>query len=286
MPAFVHLTSEDNTKNIEKNGLRIDKIHYDNVSKGIFCMPVIDDFFSTHQWLREIKRFNKKNIVGVYFRIPDNEPVWYGFYNEEHKHANAGLAIKDFIESPNRLGYQVIITRKITPKEIVRIKNLPQLIGWRYFPDAHGRKQCLCPACLGRGEYKASVVKEQRYYELISKLRQAKEEEVPNVFIDINTVLEFSDGKIKDYQVLLPYLESSSIKIIVGVLNALSNFKNDIVFKKLLEYLSYSDFDVKNASADALFKIKGRKALEFFMPYKDDCDLKEIVREYMEIYEE
>jgi HEAT repeat protein len=91
---------------------------------------------------------------------------------------------------------------------------------------------------------------------------------------------------IKDYQVLLPYLESSSKKIIAGVLNALSNFKNDIVFKKLLEYLNYNDFEVKNASADALFKIKGGKALEFLIPYNDDSDLKEIIREYLEIYEE
>ena len=57
MPAFVHLTQEKEKNRIQRSGIRKSRIHLKNTDTGVFCMPVINDYFATHQWLREIKRF-------------------------------------------------------------------------------------------------------------------------------------------------------------------------------------------------------------------------------------
>lgn len=49
-------------------------------------------------------------------------------------------------------GYEVIFSRKIKLREIIRVKRLPQVIGWRYFPEAKGQSPCVCLEC-DRGEY-------------------------------------------------------------------------------------------------------------------------------------
>ncbi len=139
MGLFVHLSPENQIEKIRKSGISVSKVHYKKIKKGVFCMPVINDFYSTHQWLRELRRFNKKNIVGIYFNIPDEEIVWIGHYNEEPNQMKASQAIKMFIEIENKMGIEVTIPRKIKASEIKKIKNLPQIIGWRYFPESHGK---------------------------------------------------------------------------------------------------------------------------------------------------
>jgi hypothetical protein len=55
---FVHFTDENKKNSIIKNGIKMGTIHYKNIKKGVFCMPVIPDFYATHQWVREIKQYN------------------------------------------------------------------------------------------------------------------------------------------------------------------------------------------------------------------------------------
>lgn len=50
------------------------------------------------------------------------------------------------------LGYEVIFERDIAPSQITSVKPMRQVIGWRYYPSAKGRKPCGCPACQARGE--------------------------------------------------------------------------------------------------------------------------------------
>lgn len=57
-------------------------------------------------------------------------------------------------------GFEVIIPRKILSKEIQRIKHLPQIVGWRYYPGAHGKKPCGCSYCQ-RGDYGARKLRER-----------------------------------------------------------------------------------------------------------------------------
>lgn len=288
MSIFVHLTSESNLGSIQKNGIKPGKIHFENVTQGIFCMPVINDFLSTHQWLREIKRFSKKNIVGVYFKIPDNELVWCGLYSEEPKQYKANEAVDTFMKVENRLGFQVVLPRKLFRKEVLRIKHLPQMLGWRYYPNAHEKKLCFCPACLGRGEFNTSKIREQRYYDLIAQYnKETSEDEQVNILSELGDIVQFSNGRIKDYHVLLPYLHNTdSSRIVIGLINVLTSFNNENVINSILQMISSSDSEVKNACVDAIFQLKGVKGYDLLIQYQEDRELLGLIKEYRDIYSE
>jgi hypothetical protein len=99
MAIFVHLSDEKNKNSIIKNGIKIEKIHYEKITRGIFCMPVISDFYATHQWLREIKQYSSgNNIIAIYFKIPDNELVCCGKYNDKFIQITAKSAHEQFMK--------------------------------------------------------------------------------------------------------------------------------------------------------------------------------------------
>jgi hypothetical protein len=68
----------------------------------------------------------------------------------------AAEAMAQFMASENREGWEVIIPRRIAAKEIHRVRPLPQLVGWRYYPGANGQRPfCTCEYCT-RGQYGAA----------------------------------------------------------------------------------------------------------------------------------
>lgn len=142
MPILVHLTDEKQSKKILNGGIKFGKI-----LKGIYCMPVMPNFYVTHQWLRELKSSGAKTFVGVYFRLKASELVYAGKYGERHRHIPLGEAIKEIMALEDPLGYELIIDRKIEAGEIKNIKHLPQTVGWRYMPGSHNRKPCTCEFC-------------------------------------------------------------------------------------------------------------------------------------------
>jgi hypothetical protein len=160
----VHLTSEKNARLILRNGInrmRRQVILAGGIRPGgIFAMPVTRNFYISHQWLRELKRGPRATVVAVYFRIPDEDPVWVGHYNQAHQKMTAAEATAAVMASENREGYQVIVPRRIDKTEIRRVKHLPQLTGWRYYPGAHGKRPCGCKFCQ-RGQYGARRLRQE-----------------------------------------------------------------------------------------------------------------------------
>src|SRR5262245_39048938 len=111
MPMFVHLTREKDIKAILRNGIsRLRK--RSGRPHGIFAMPVTRNFYVSHQWLRELKRRGPGTIAGVYFRIPDEENVWVGHYNQSHRQMTAAEAAALMSGSESQEGYEVIIPRR------------------------------------------------------------------------------------------------------------------------------------------------------------------------------
>jgi len=156
MPMFVHLAPESRAALIRRNGIGRLRRPHGAYPGGIFAVPVTRDFYVSHQWLRELRRRGRGPIVGVYFRIPDGEAVWVGHYSQAHQEMTAAVAAATFSASENREGWEVIIPRRIAAKEIHRIRSLPQVVGWRYFPAAKGKPPfCTCKYCT-RGEYGAA----------------------------------------------------------------------------------------------------------------------------------
>lgn len=158
MPTFVHLALESQLKSIRRVGIsRLRRLH--DGTRGAFAMPVVRDFYVSHQWLRELKRRGAGPIAGVYFRIADHELISIGRYNEDHQLMSAANAAALVADERDWEGVEVIIPRRISPKEIQKVRRLPQVIGWRYYPGSHGRKPCGCEFCQ-RGLYGARKLRD------------------------------------------------------------------------------------------------------------------------------
>jgi hypothetical protein len=156
---FIHLTAEKRAASVKRGGLRRQR-GYAHRPAGVFAMPVTRNFYVSHQWLRELKRRGEGPIVGIYFRVPDREQVAVGHYGRAHQQMSAAeaLSLISSLESPE--GFEVVIPRKIEAREIHRIRRLPQVVGWRYFPRSHGRVPCGCDFCQ-RGLYDAGKLRER-----------------------------------------------------------------------------------------------------------------------------
>ena len=159
MAMFVHLAPKKKVKAILRNGIsRLQR--KTGVPSGIFAMPVTHTFYVSHQWLRELKRRGQGPVAGIYFRIPDEVTVWLGHYNQAHQPLAAARAAGLIAKQENHEGFQVIIPRRISKSEIHRVRVLPQIVGWRYFPGAHGKKPCPCPVCQS-GNYGAGRIRQK-----------------------------------------------------------------------------------------------------------------------------
>ena len=176
MPVFVHLTSQRNLASIRRSG--IGRRSGRRRAAGVYAMPVTRNFYVSHQWLRELRRWGAGTVVGVYFRLPDDEPVTVGHYNRPHVAMTAADAVALMMGAEGRdpaqerkrdassrgirrgtrlpaspEGYEVIVPRRIEVAELIRVRFLPQVVGWRYQPGAHGTAPCTCLCCGGRGQY-------------------------------------------------------------------------------------------------------------------------------------
>jgi hypothetical protein len=155
MARFVHLAPEVQAASIRRSGIRLrSRSRYQ--LKGVYCMPLLPNFFACHQRLRELRRRGQRAFVAVDFRIPDQEHVLVCRYCRPHAEMTAAEAADLIHGCPDPLGYEVVVPRRADAREITRIRPVPQVTGSRYFPGAHGRAPCPCPACLRPGEYKAA----------------------------------------------------------------------------------------------------------------------------------
>jgi hypothetical protein len=156
MAMFVHLTAESLAVRIQRNGIARLRKAVGVSPRGVFAVPVTRNFYASHQWLRELKRRNKGPLVGIYFRVPDEERVWVGHYGHTHRCLSAAEAIAEFAGADDPLGWQVVIPRRIEANEIHKTRRLRQVIGWRFHPKAKGKPPfCTCKFCT-RGEYGAA----------------------------------------------------------------------------------------------------------------------------------
>lgn len=159
MPLLIHLTDERLLKRLEKSGIRT--TNWGTKIRCVNATPVLHDFQRSHQWLRELKNKGIRAIGAVQFRIPDEEEVLVGRYNEDPLAVPAVQAVKVFREHSTGLGLQILVLRRIEAKEITRTYVPPQIIGWRYHPDAHGKPPfCGCDYCQ-RGLIKSRKIRDK-----------------------------------------------------------------------------------------------------------------------------
>ena len=161
MAMFVHLAAESALARIRRYGIRRSRRGRGDVPRGLYAVPVTRNFFVSHQWLRELKRSSGGAIAGVYFRIGDDEPVWIGHYGQAHRQMTAAQAVGEFLAADDRQGWEVVIPRRVDADEIHRIRLLPQVLGWRFWPGAKGQRPfCTCSYCT-RGLYGARKLRQR-----------------------------------------------------------------------------------------------------------------------------
>lgn len=262
MPVFVHLTPEQSIANIVRNGIKPSEVHAAEVGDGVFCMPVIHDFYASHQWLREVRRFNKKSMTAVYFKLSDDETVFFGDYYQKHRQGSAGQAVKAFLNREDRMGFQVIVPRKILKNEILRTKKLSQTIGWRFYPKAKGTKRCLCPGCLRGGEMNDNKLILRRYEELLSELRQADELGIQSILRSIWVLKIDHDRRIKDFRPLLFLKDSSNPDVLIEFAAVISKFRGPEIDGILQELMEHPNPQVKAASVEEWLRFKERREYE------------------------
>lgn len=153
MASFLHIADARQAKHIARFGIAIS--HAQKKTRGVFCFPVLRDYSITHQWARELKRSGVRVQVCVQFRIHDAEMVSLGRYQTDAMSLTAAEAISVASHHEAPFGLEVVIPRRVKPDEVTRIYPAPLVAGWRYYPEAKGRKPfCHCKYC-NRGEIRA-----------------------------------------------------------------------------------------------------------------------------------
>lgn len=152
MVSFLHIADKNDERSIVKNG--IGAARRKAAPRGVYAVPVVPSYSTTHQWARELKRSGARTLICVQFRIPNDELVLAGKYTGEKVEMTASEAAAAFLKHSDPMGLEVIVPRRILPKEISRTYLAPRIAGWRYYPDAKGKPPCHCRFC-NRGEIRA-----------------------------------------------------------------------------------------------------------------------------------
>lgn len=190
MAWFIHLTPEKNAARVRRSGLSpVSRSRGDDPRLGLYITPLLSDHTLSYQWSRELKRWKSRRLAAVHFRIPDDTKVTVGHYSRAPETRTAAGAVAVFLSlSPEDMrGYEVFLPGGVAAKEIRRIRSLSRPVGWRYMPDAHGRRPCPCPVCMVRGEYGSAKIRNRSQYydasllpprqEVLAKLGTAQDSE-------------------------------------------------------------------------------------------------------------
>jgi hypothetical protein len=164
MAEFVHVTTAEAAQRIERSGIAA-RSHGRTGGRGVYCMPVLPSFTLTYQWVRELRRWHPGVLVAVQLRLPDGQPVTVGRYGTPPVAVTAAQAVAAVREVDDPRGWEVFVPRAVTAAEVRRVRRLPQGVGWRYLPAAHGRRPCACPACVPRGGYGAARLRRRFPYD-------------------------------------------------------------------------------------------------------------------------
>jgi hypothetical protein len=143
MATFVHITLQSNEQAIRRGGLHLNRQGY------MWCVPVMPNFFETHQWGREIAKWKPGRMIAVTFRVPDDTPALAGHFSERvWDHVETTAAGAHAIAREAALGVEVVFQQPLPRKCILRIKALASYVGWRHSPDAKDKRPCFCSICV------------------------------------------------------------------------------------------------------------------------------------------
>ena len=193
MVMLVHLAPAKLEANIKRVGIRPGEGLFGGYKSDIvYAFPVLPSYTITHQWTREIAKWRRQPLVGVYFRVPDNEEVEFGHYLKGLVKLTAAEAVGEIRRARDARGFEIVLRRAVERRRITRIAPVRGVVGWRHFPDAHLRQPCGCPACVRPGEPGGRRLRES-YERRERELDAERDRRIAEVEVDI-TVHNGKDG--------------------------------------------------------------------------------------------
>jgi hypothetical protein len=171
MAQFIHLTSHASVGHIRRSGIRAGK-----GQRGIYAMPATPNFYVSHQWLRELRRWKAGTVCAVYFRLDGATPVAFGPYGGPHVEGSADDAVDALMRDGGGLGFETLVPSPVAASRITSIRPLRQVTGWRYFPAAKGCRPCGCPYCNSPGKPYSRKLREA-YEREQDEVRRADDDE-------------------------------------------------------------------------------------------------------------
>lgn len=147
----IHLAPLREKRSIERAGVRGARVVLGShvLVRAVYCMPVMQDYSMTFQWLRELRRWHGLPMAAVQFRVSDDLLCWVGRYGREHQCLPASQVAAWIEKQP--WGAQMIIPEGIPATKIDKVREIPQLVGWTEVPEAERKTDCCCVACLPPG---------------------------------------------------------------------------------------------------------------------------------------
>jgi hypothetical protein len=212
MAILVHLTPQKDAERIVRRGLRATHLPGEP-SRGLFCMPLLPDYFASHQWLRELRRKGARSFVAIDFRVSSTEPIYVGHYGHRHVATTVGRAVRMLAERTDARGWELILPRSVESKEIVKVRTVSRVVGWRYYPGANGRKPCSCEYC-SKGEFGSRRMRERLN-------PPAPKETKPTLLVALEKAIALEDEAAIDDAIgkLLRFRDRATIRRVRALLN-------------------------------------------------------------------
>ena len=105
MAIFAHLFDAKNHSAIARIGIKPTKAKGRRTS-GVYATPQLASYELTHQWMRELRRYDKRITLAARFRIPDSKRVYIGRFDEQHLFVPASEAIAIAMNHQTVLGLE------------------------------------------------------------------------------------------------------------------------------------------------------------------------------------
>jgi len=261
MPRLVHLAPASSARSVGRSGVRGTRWEVPTpdgpilLRQAVFAMPVVQDFARTHQWVRELRRYHGQKIVAVHLSLPRNELVYVGRYARPHELIPLGDAI-GWVQR-NHAGAEIVIPRKVSARETVGIRDVPQLVGWVETPEARSHYDCVCVACMPPGQRDLQRRVRAAYQKHLREAHAASDaEQVAAAVGAMGVALERARGQISPRK-LLVFARSDSEVVRRSVACVLSDFRAADVEPTLLGLAIDPSESVRECALQSLLRVVG-----------------------------
>lgn len=272
---LVHLAPAPLARRIERLGLRGGPRRFQvdgetvEVERAVFASPHLGDFWHTHQWLRELRRWHREELVAVDFRLGSDAPVLFGPDWRAHVRCTLGEAIGRARAAP--LGAEIVIPRDVAAGELVRVRRVRQDVGWIEKPPPHTPRGCVCRMCLPAGMPDLRRRLRAHWRHGVRLLRAAGSDEATlDALARMSDAIERLRDDVPDVRPLLPLTDHASPRVRSSVARMLGMARTPPARAGLLEMF---DRGPTADVLDALVRVIGVDALDRLVAAREDAPL-------------